>query len=91
MRGHTSVKDDIMSGMGLAPAEWKHRRNADVVAADAGLGRVIYLANTDIQPARLFAAVAVLAVMGIAFTVAVGLAERWLLSWHESRILGDQE
>lgn len=68
---------------GAVVAEW--------FGADAGLGRVIYLANTDIQPARLFAAVAVLAAMGIAFTVAVGLAERWLLSWHESRIFTEME
>lgn len=65
--------------VGAVVAEW--------FGADRGLGRVIYLASVDIQPARLFAAVAVLAAMGILFTVIVGLAERWLLGWHESRIL----
>lgn len=63
--------------VGAVVAEW--------FGADKGLGRVIFLANADIQPARLFAAVAVLAAMGIVFTLLVGLAERRLLFWHESR------
>jgi NitT/TauT family transport system permease protein len=64
--------------IGAVVAEW--------FGADQGLGRVIYLANTDIQPARLFAAVSVLAAMGITFTVAIGLLERRLLFWHDSQL-----
>lgn len=63
--------------VGAVVAEW--------FGADQGLGRVIFLANTDIQPARLFAAVAVLAAMGVVFTFLVGLLERRLLFWHESQ------
>ncbi len=69
--------------VGAVVAEW--------FGADRGLGRVIYLANTDVQPARLFAAVAVLAAMGIAFTLAVSLVERRLLWWHESHLLLERE
>jgi NitT/TauT family transport system permease protein len=67
--------------VGAVVAEW--------FGADKGLGRVIYLANTDVQPARLFAAVAVLAAMGITLTIAISLVERRLLFWHESHLLGD--
>ncbi|MGK2964920.1 MAG: ABC transporter permease [Tepidiformaceae bacterium] len=67
--------------IGAVVAEW--------FGADKGLGRVIYLANTDFQPARLFAAVTVLAVMGIGITLVISLVERRLLFWHESRLFID--
>ncbi len=52
--------------------------------ASDGLGRVIFLANTNLDMPTLFAAVVVLALLGVALTGALSVAERRLLGWHES-------
>ncbi len=50
--------------------------------ADHGLGRVILVANANLDLATLFAAVLLLAIIGIAANAAVGAAERRVLHWH---------
>ncbi|HEV8536843.1 MAG TPA: ABC transporter permease [Candidatus Limnocylindria bacterium] len=50
--------------------------------ADRGLGRVILVANANLDLTALFGAVLVLATIGIAANAAVGAAERRLLHWH---------
>ncbi len=62
--------------IGAVVAEW--------FTGDRGLGFVIFAANYNLDTPTLFAAVAVLAVMGIALNVLVSLLERGLLFWHEA-------
>ena len=50
--------------------------------ADRGLGRVIFVANANLDLTILFGAVLVLAAIGIAANAFVGVAERRLLHWH---------
>jgi ABC-type nitrate/sulfonate/bicarbonate transport system permease component len=50
--------------------------------ADRGLGRVIFVANANLDLTALFAAVLVLASIGIAANALVGAAERRILHWH---------
>ena len=50
--------------------------------ADRGLGRVILVANANLDLTILFAAVLVLAAIGIAANALVGAAERRVLHWH---------
>src|SRR5581483_11313594 len=50
--------------------------------ADHGLGRVILVANANLDLATLFAAVLLLAAIGIAANALVGTVERRVLHWH---------
>ena len=50
--------------------------------ADHGLGRVILVANANLDLATLFAAVLLLAAIGIAANALVGTIERRVLHWH---------
>lgn len=52
--------------------------------ASEGLGRIIFLANTNLDMPTLFAAVVVLTLLGIALTSLLAVTERWALRWHES-------
>ena len=62
--------------IGAVVAEW--------FAGTRGLGYVIYVANANLNTPRLFAAIAVLAICGVAINVALSLIERRVLFWHES-------
>ena len=53
-------------------------------AGRGGLGSMIFLANRDLHLDRLFAAVFVLAVIGVLFNTAITIVERVLLSWHHT-------
>ena len=50
--------------------------------ADRGLGRIIFVANANLDLTALFGAVLVLAAIGIAANALVGAAERRVLHWH---------
>jgi ABC-type nitrate/sulfonate/bicarbonate transport system permease component len=50
--------------------------------ADRGLGRIIFVANANLDLTALFGAVLVLAAIGIAANAFVGAAERRVLHWH---------
>lgn len=50
--------------------------------ADRGLGRIIFVANANLDLTALFGAVLVLASIGIAANALVGAAERRVLHWH---------
>jgi ABC-type nitrate/sulfonate/bicarbonate transport system permease component len=60
--------------IGAVIAEW--------TGADRGLGRVIFVANANLDLTILFGAVLVLAAIGIAANALVGAAERRVLHWH---------
>jgi NitT/TauT family transport system permease protein len=62
--------------IGAVVAEW--------FTGDRGLGLVIFVANYNLDTPTLFAAVGVLALMGVIINVALSLAERRLLFWHAS-------
>jgi NitT/TauT family transport system permease protein len=62
--------------IGAVVAEW--------FTGDQGLGVVIFVANSNLDTPTLFAAVAVLAVSGVAINVLITLIERRVLYWHES-------
>jgi ABC-type nitrate/sulfonate/bicarbonate transport system permease component len=50
--------------------------------ADRGLGRIIFVANANLDLTALFGAVLVLAAIGIAANALVGAVERRVLHWH---------
>ena len=54
--------------------------------ADRGLGRVILVANANLDLATLFAAVLLLAAIGISANALVGSAERRVLHWHPAQL-----
>jgi NitT/TauT family transport system permease protein len=62
--------------IGAVVAEW--------FSADEGLGLVIFASNAQLDTPTLFAAVTVLAAMGVILNLALSLAERAVLFWHES-------
>lgn len=62
--------------IGAVVAEW--------FTGDRGLGLVIFVANSNLDTPTLFAAIAVLALTGVALSVVLSLVERRLLFWHET-------
>ncbi len=66
-----------VSVIGAVMGEW--------VGSSAGLGYFMVRSASQFQTARVFAAVVVLSVMGIALFGAAGLSERYLLPWHHSQ------
>jgi NitT/TauT family transport system permease protein len=62
--------------IGAVVAEW--------FTGDRGLGVVIYVANANLDTPTLFAAIAVLAIVGVVINVVLSLVERRMLFWHES-------
>jgi len=60
--------------IGAVVAEW--------TGAERGLGRVIFVANANLDLTTLFGAVLILALLGIAVNAAVGEVERRVLHWH---------
>lgn len=60
--------------IGAVVGEW--------TGADRGLGRLIFVANANLDLTALFAAVLILAAIGIAVNAAVGALERRVLHWH---------
>lgn len=65
--------------IGAVVAEW--------AGAGEGLGRVVFTSAANLDETAVFAAVFVLAGMGILLTVIIGWLEKRLLYWHESAIL----
>lgn len=72
-----------LSLIGAVVAEW--------VGADRGLGRVIILANSNLDTPTVFAGVFVLAIMGVCLVGALSLLEQRLLFWHESQLSSELE
>lgn len=66
--------------IGAVVAEW--------AGAGAGLGRVVFTSAANLDQVSVFAAVFVLAGMGILLTAIVTWLEKRLLYWHESVIVG---
>jgi NitT/TauT family transport system permease protein len=65
-----------LSVIGAVVAEW--------FSGDRGLGRVIQVANNNLDLATAFGAVFSLAIMGIGLYLLTSIVERRLLFWHES-------
>jgi NitT/TauT family transport system permease protein len=57
---------------------------AEFVQADEGLGFVIMSSYKNLNMPRLWAAMAVTALIGIALFAAVAIIERWVIPWHDS-------
>jgi NitT/TauT family transport system permease protein len=62
--------------IGAVVAEW--------FTGTRGLGYVIYVANANLNTPTLFAAIAVLAICGVAINAILSIIERRVLFWHES-------
>ncbi|MSQ41486.1 MAG: ABC transporter permease [Dehalococcoidia bacterium] len=62
--------------IGAVVAEW--------FAADTGVGQIIVIANGELDTPTLFAAVLVLALIGVTLTLAIAYIEHRVLFWHES-------
>jgi NitT/TauT family transport system permease protein len=62
--------------IGAVVAEW--------FTGNRGLGYVVYTAWLNLRTPELFAAIAVLATIGIAINIGLSLLEKRLLFWHES-------
>ncbi|MEX2237174.1 MAG: ABC transporter permease [Dehalococcoidia bacterium] len=65
-----------LSIIGAVVAEW--------FGAAEGLGRLVQVANANLDLPTLFAAIVVLALMGIALNLLLSIADRLLLGWHAS-------
>lgn len=57
---------------------------AEFVQADRGLGFIIMASYRTLNMPRLWAAMLVSALIGIAFFAIVALLERWIIPWHSS-------
>lgn len=55
-------------------------------AGQGGLGSVIAIENRELRLDRLFAAVIVLATIGVLMNTAISIAERFVLSWHRTAL-----
>ena len=55
-------------------------------SGQGGLGSVIAIENRELRLDRLFAAVVMLAVIGVLLNVAISIVERVWLSWHRSTL-----
>jgi len=65
-----------MSVIGAVVAEW--------FSGDQGLGKVIYVANNNLDMATAFAGVFTLALIGVGLFLITTVLEKRLLFWHES-------
>ena len=65
-----------LSVIGAVVAEW--------FSGDRGLGRVIYVANSNLDMATAFAGIFALAIIGISLYLVSTALEKKLLFWHES-------
>jgi NitT/TauT family transport system permease protein len=57
----------------------------EFIGTDRGLGRVIIVANGNLDTAELFAAVAILGIMGLLLFLVVDIIERFVVRWHVSQ------
>lgn len=67
-----------LSVIGAVVAEW--------FSGDRGLGRVIYVANNNLDMPTAFAGIFTLAVLGVALYLVTSAVERRVLFWHESAL-----
>jgi NitT/TauT family transport system permease protein len=65
-----------LSVIGAVVAEW--------FSGDRGLGRVIFVANNNLDMATAFAGIFTLAFIGVALFILTSAVERRVLFWHES-------
>ena len=65
-----------MSVIGAVVAEW--------FSGDQGLGKVIYVANNNLEMDTAFAGVFTLALIGVGLFLVTTVLEKRLLFWHES-------
>jgi NitT/TauT family transport system permease protein len=56
--------------------------------ADDGLGRLVLLANNQLQTPRVYAGVMLLTLMAVALFMLVGLAERAVVPWRRAERTG---
>ncbi len=57
---------------------------AEFLSGTSGMGQLILIANGDLDTPTLFAAIFVLAVIGVVLTAIVSYIERRVLFWHDS-------
>ena len=65
-----------LSVIGAVVAEW--------FSGDSGLGRVIYIANNDLDMPKAFGGIFTLAILGVWLFLITSWVERRILFWHES-------
>lgn len=76
----------IFTGLRLSlQASWTTLVAAELVGALAGLGYVLNLAQQDLLPGMILVGMAAVAVLGAATTGLLGLAEKRMLSWSQTR------
>lgn len=61
--------------------------SGEFVGADSGMGRVLLLANGNVDTVTLFAGVSYLTLIGILMFLMIDVCERVLIPWHVSRRL----
>ena len=57
----------------------------EFIGTDRGLGRVVIVANGQLDTPRLFAAVVILMIMGVVLFLIVDGVERYVVRWHVSQ------
>src|SRR5262249_3661764 len=61
----------------------------EVVGADKGVGYLLLVTNSNMEPALMFATIAALTVIGLAFFYAVERLEALLIPWHATHRVRD--
>jgi NitT/TauT family transport system permease protein len=57
----------------------------EFIGADRGVGRILMIANGNLQTDLLFAGVILLSLTGVLLFMTVEMIERWVLGWHVSQ------
>jgi NitT/TauT family transport system permease protein len=57
----------------------------EFIGADKGIGRVLLIANGELETDLLFAAIALLSVTGVVLFLAIDILERIIIRWHVSQ------
>lgn len=57
----------------------------EFIGADRGLGRVLLIANGELETELLFSAIIVLSVIGVIMFLTVDILERFVIRWHVSQ------
>ena len=73
----------IFTGLRISlQACWMVLVAAELVGSFAGLGHIMIIATRDLNPGMIFVAMACVAILGVALSLALARIERWAIPWR---------